>query len=74
MIADVDGSHRGDFGYYEYIVGAVCEGRIFALLRDGNGSHTQCYRYEVSDPEKRTLLYETAEISAWYSIRADICT
>lgn len=51
---------RGDFGYYEYIVGAVCEGRIFALLRDGNGN-TQCYRYEVSDPEKRTLLYETAE-------------
>ena len=61
VIADVDGSHpREIFGYYEYIVGAVCEGRIFALLRMAM-EITQCYRYEVSDPEKRTLLYETAE-------------
>ena len=38
----------------------VARTHSFALLRDGNGN-TQCYRYEVSDPEKRTLLYETAE-------------
>lgn len=33
---------------------------FFALLRDGNGN-TQCYRYEVAEPKKSTLLYETSE-------------
>lgn len=61
VIADVDGSHPREISDITNTSSVLfAKDAFFALLRDGNGN-TQCYRYEVSDPEKRTLLYETAE-------------
>ena len=61
VIADVDGSHPREISDITNTSSVLfAKDAFFALLRDGNGK-TQCYRYEVSDPEKRTLLYETAE-------------
>ena len=64
VIADVDGSHPREISDITNTSSVLfAKDAFFALLRDGNGN-TQCYRYEVSDPEKRTLLYETAENSS----------
>ena len=61
VIADADGSHPREISDITNTSSVLfAKDAFFALLRDGNGN-TQCYRYEVSDPEKRTLLYETAE-------------
>lgn len=61
VIADVDGNHPREISDITNTSSVLfAKDAFFALLRDGNGN-TQCYRYEVSDPEKRTLLYETAE-------------
>ena len=61
VIADVDGNHPRESSDITNTSSVLfAKDAFFALLRDGNGN-TQCYRYEVSDPEKRTLLYETAE-------------
>ena len=61
VIADADGSHPREVSDITNTSSVLfAKDAFFALLRDGNGN-TQCYRYEVSDPEKRTLLYETAE-------------
>lgn len=61
VIADADGSHPREISDITNTSSVMfAKDAFFALLRDGNGN-TQCYRYEVSDPEKRTLLYETAE-------------
>ena len=61
VIADADGSHPREISDITNTSSVLfAKDAFFALLRDGNGN-TQCYRYEVSDPEKRMLLYETAE-------------
>ena len=61
VIADVDGSHPKEISDITNTSSVLfAKDAFFALLRDGNGN-TQCYRYEVADPKKRTLLYETAE-------------
>lgn len=61
VIADADGSHPREISDITNTSSVLfAKDAFFALLRDGNGN-TQCYRYEVSDPEQRTLLYETSE-------------
>ncbi|MFR4579925.1 MAG: hypothetical protein ACLT76_10195 [Clostridium fessum] len=73
VIADADGSHPREISDITNTSSVLfAKDAFFALLRDGNGN-TQCYRYEVSDPEKRTLYMRRRKISAWCSIRTDIC-
>ena len=61
VIADVDGTHPREIPDITNTSSVLfTKDAFFALLRDGNGN-TQCYRYEISNPEQRTLILETEE-------------
>lgn len=61
VIADADGSHPREISDITNTSSVLfANDAFFALLRDGNGN-TECYRYDISDPQNGILIYETAE-------------
>ena len=74
VIADVDGSHPREISDITNTSSVLfAKDAFFALLRDGNGN-TQCYRYESLTRRNGRFYMRRRKISAWCSIRTDICT